>query len=118
MKAREGEGEGKGESGSGEAEEGRVYEGAEWDPSSPSLTSNLKIQDTTYTRISRILHLFQLHQTPHLILGSLGAGDFQNPIDLVATIFADLLRQTGWEVFETVVFTILGKEFLRTFSRE
>ena len=112
MKAREGEREGKGESGSGEAKQNGIPP--------PPLSPQTQIQDTTYTRIliSRILHLFQLHQTPHLILGSLGAGDFQNPIDLVATIFADLLRQTGWEVFETVVFTILGKEFLRTFSRE
>ena len=77
-----------------------------------------QIQYTMYTRISRILHLFQLHQTPHLILGSFGTGVFQNRIDLVASIFADLLVKPGGRfknVFQTVVFGILGKETLRVF---
>jgi hypothetical protein len=50
-----------------------------------------------YARISQILHLFQLYQTPHLIVASFGTGVFKNRIDLIATLFADLLI---WEVQE------------------
>ena len=81
--------------------------------------AEIKIEKTMYARISRILHLFQLHQTPHLILGSFGTGVFKNHIELVATIFADLLIKPGGkfkDVFQTVVFAILGKETVRVFS--
>ena len=94
--------------------------------SDPNLTYSLalnnaeiRIQHTMYARISRILHLFQLNQTPHLILGSFGTGDFKNRIDLIANIFADLLIKPGGrfkDVFQTVVFAILGKGTLRVFS--
>ena len=57
--------------------------------------AEIQIQQTMYDRISRILHLFQLHQTSHLILGSFGTGLSKNRIDLIATIFADLLINTG-----------------------
>jgi hypothetical protein len=93
----------------------------------PSLTyflalekAEIQIQQTMSDRISRILHLFQLHQTPHLILGSFGTGVFKNRIDLIATIFADLLIKPGGrfkDVFETVVFAILGEETARVFTR-
>ncbi|KAF8800263.1 hypothetical protein BYT27DRAFT_6840668 [Phlegmacium glaucopus] len=78
-----------------------------------------QIQHTMYTRISRILHLFQLHQTPYLILGSFGTDVFQNNTDLVATIFAELLVKPSGRfknVFKTVVFAILGKETVRVFG--
>ncbi|KAF8802628.1 hypothetical protein BYT27DRAFT_7112061 [Phlegmacium glaucopus] len=78
-----------------------------------------QIQHTMYTRISRILHLFQLHQIPYLILGSFGTGVFQNHTDLVATIFAELLVKPGGRfknVFKTIVFAILGKETVRVFE--
>jgi hypothetical protein len=77
-----------------------------------------QIYHTMYARISRILHLFQLHQTPHLILGSFGTGVFQNRIDLIASIFADLLIKPDGRfknVFDTVIFAILGKETVRVF---
>ena len=95
--------------------------------SNPSLTyalalenAEIQIKQTMYDRISRILHLFQLHHTPHLILGSFGTGVFQNRIDLIATIFADLLIRPGGkfkDVFQTVVFAILGKETVRVFAK-
>ena len=81
--------------------------------------AEIKIQQTMYARISRILHLFQLHQTPYLILGSFGTGVFENRIDLIATIFADLLIKPGGrfkDIFQTVVFAILGKETARVFT--
>ena len=77
-----------------------------------------KIYHTMYARISRILHLFQLHQTPHLILGSFGTGVFQNRIEFIASIFANLLVKPGGRfknVFQTVMFAILGKETVRVF---
>ena len=95
--------------------------------SDPNLTyalalenAEIQIQQTMYDRISRILHLFQLRQTPHLILGSFGTGVSKNRIDLVATIFADLLIKPGGRfknVFQTVVFAILGKETNRVFTQ-
>ena len=81
--------------------------------------AEIQIQQTMYDRISRILHLFQLHQTPHLILGSFGTGLSKNRTDLIATIFADLLINPGGrftDVFQTIVFAILGKETVRVFS--
>ena len=81
--------------------------------------AKFQIQQIMYARISRILHLFQLHQTPYLILGSFGTGVFENRIDLIASIFADLLIKPGGrfkDVFKTVVFAILGKETLKVFS--
>jgi hypothetical protein len=81
--------------------------------------AEIKIHQTMYNRISRILHLFQLHQTAHLILGSFGTGVFKNRTDLIANIFADLLIRPGGrftDVFQTVVFAILGKETVRVFS--
>ena len=81
--------------------------------------AEIQIEQAMYARISRILHLFQLHQTPHLILGSFGTGVFKNRIDLIANIFADLLIKPGGrfkDVFQTVVFAILGKETVRVFA--
>ena len=81
--------------------------------------AEIQIEQIMYARISRILHLFQLQQTPHLILGSFGTGVFKNRIDLIATIFADLLIKPDGrfkDVFQTVVFAILGKETVRVFS--
>ena len=94
--------------------------------SDPNLTyafalenAEIQIQQTMYARISRILHLFQLHQTPHLILGPFGTGVLENKVDLIATIFADLLIKPGGrfkDVFQTVVFAILEKETAREFT--
>ena len=81
--------------------------------------AEIQIQQTMYTRISRILHLFQLQKTPYLILGSFGTGVFKNSIELIATIFADLLIKPGGrfkDVFQSVVFAILGKETVRVFN--
>ena len=81
--------------------------------------AEVQIEQTMYARISRILHLFQLHQTPHLILGSFGTGVFKNRTDLIANIFADLLIKPGGrfkDVFQTVLFAILGKETVRVFN--
>jgi len=83
-------------------------------------SAEIQIQQTMYDRISRILYLFQLHQTSHLILGSFGTGDSKNRTDLIATIFADLLIKPGGrfkDVFQTIVFAILGKETVRVFSK-
>ena len=80
--------------------------------------AEILIQQTMYARISRILHLFQLHQIPHLILGSFGTGVSENCIDTIATIFAELLIKPGGrfkDVFQTVVFAILEKETSRVF---
>ena len=82
-------------------------------------SAEIQIERIMYVRISRILHLFQLHQIPHLILGSFGTGVFKNRVNLIASIFADLLIKPGGrfkDVFQTVVFAILGKETVRVFS--
>ena len=82
--------------------------------------AEIQIEQTMYARISRLLHLFQLHQTSHLILGSFGTGVSENRIDLVAAIFADLLIKPGGRfkgVFQTVVFAILEKESVRVFGK-
>jgi hypothetical protein len=83
-------------------------------------STEIQINHTMYYRISRILHLFQLQKTPHLILGSFGTGVFKNHIEVIATIFAELLIKSDGrfkDVFQTVVFAILGKETVRVFTR-
>jgi hypothetical protein len=83
-------------------------------------STEMQINRTMHCRISRILHLFQLQQTPNLILGSFGTGVFKNHIDVIATIFADLLIKPDGrfkDVFSLVVFAILGKETVRVFTQ-
>ena len=65
------------------------------------------------------IRLQLLHQNLHLILGSFSTGFSKNRIELIATIFADfLIKPDGRfkDVFQTVIFAILGKETVRVSS--
>lgn len=79
--------------------------------------AEIQIEQIIYARISRILHLFQLHQTSQLILGPFDTSVFH--IDLIASIFADLLIKPGGrfkDIFQTVIFAIPREGTRRVFS--
>ncbi|KAF9479048.1 hypothetical protein BDN70DRAFT_879201 [Pholiota conissans] len=71
-------------------------------------------------RIGRLLFLFHKRGAGHLVLGAYGTGVFQNDVEVIAGIFYDLLvRPEGkfHNVFESVVFAILGASTIRDFRK-
>jgi hypothetical protein len=75
-------------------------------------------------RMARVLFLFERQGVKDLVLGSFGTGVFRNKVDLVATIWADLLSIDGArfkDSFNRVVFAILDEktfdEFRETFEK-
>jgi len=75
-------------------------------------------------RMARVLFLFERQGVKDLVLGSFGTGVFRNKVDLVATIWADLLSVDGArfkDSFNRVVFAILDEktfdEFRETFEK-
>ncbi|KAF9525018.1 hypothetical protein CPB83DRAFT_860417 [Crepidotus variabilis] len=71
-------------------------------------------------RMARVLYLFEKQGVKNLVLGSFGTGVFRNRVELVATIWKELL--VGDEArfarsFDRVVFAILGHDTYLTFER-
>ena len=84
----------------------------------PYYLVEVQIDVQMYERIARILYLFHRRGAKHLILGSFGTGVFQNRVELVAGIFYDLLAKPDAKfknVFDTVVFAILGGPTIKVF---
>jgi len=82
-----------------------------------------KIKEVMAERMGRILSLFEKEGAQNIVLGSFGTGVFQNRVNVVAELWADLLTVPGarfHNVFQKVVFAILGKktfvEFLEVFN--
>lgn len=72
-----------------------------------------KIERVMKERMSRILFLFEKEGAKSLVLGSFGTGVFQNDVDVVARVWADLLTIPGARFehsFSHVVFAILGRK--------
>ncbi|TBU56273.1 hypothetical protein BD310DRAFT_931776 [Dichomitus squalens] len=70
-----------------------------------------KIEQVMKDRMARILYLFEQQRIQHVVLGSFGTGVFQNKVETVARIWADLLLKDGARFknsFENVVFAIIG----------
>ncbi|KAJ7352076.1 hypothetical protein DFH08DRAFT_923145 [Mycena albidolilacea] len=61
-------------------------------------------------RMARVLFLFERRQVRHLVLGSFGTGVFQNDVDMVAQIWAELLCGPGARFarsFQYVAFAVM-----------
>ncbi len=68
-----------------------------------------KLEDTFIHRIRNILEVAAANGADHLVLGAFGCGAFNNPPDLVAGCFLDLLVDKGYrDHFKRVVFAIKG----------
>lgn len=70
-------------------------------------------------RMARILFLFETKGMRHLVLGSFGTGVFQNRVDVVASLWADLLAVDGArfkQSFDSVVFAVLDEKTFVVFE--
>ncbi|KAI0366759.1 hypothetical protein BV20DRAFT_630336 [Pilatotrama ljubarskyi] len=77
-----------------------------------------KIEQAMRERMARLLYLFQTKGVKNLVLGSFGTGVFRNDVNTIARIWADLLigdNARFKDVFDHVVFAILGKETYEEF---
>lgn len=71
-------------------------------------------------RMARILFLFEQQGAKNIVLGSFGTGVFQNDVEVIARIWAELLTVKGARYrhsFDRVVFAILGKNTFTTFEQ-
>ncbi|KAI6046307.1 hypothetical protein EDC04DRAFT_1682660 [Pisolithus marmoratus] len=78
-----------------------------------------QIEAAMRERMARILCLFEQLGAENLVLGSFGTGVFQNDVEFVAKVWAELL--TGSKArfrgsFDRVIFAILGDGTYRTFK--
>jgi uncharacterized protein (TIGR02452 family) len=70
-------------------------------------------------RMGRILATFENRGDRWLVLGSFGTGVFQNSVETVAGIWADLLLRENarfFGVFERIDFAIVGRDTFERFS--
>ncbi|KAJ7751222.1 hypothetical protein DFH07DRAFT_904326 [Mycena maculata] len=66
-----------------------------------------KIARTMRERMARLLFLFERRQVRTLVLGSFGTGVFQNDVDTVAAIWAELLSGRFKTSFDYVAFAVV-----------
>lgn len=79
----------------------------------------VKIGKTMKERMARILFLFEKKGIKNIVLGSFGTGVFQNQVELVAAVWAELLVSPGARFqnsFDRVVFAIVGRKTFETFK--
>ena len=78
-----------------------------------------KIERTMKERMARILFLFEREGAKRVVLGSFGTGVFQNKVDVVARLWAELLTMPGSRFetsFDEIVFGILGRTTFEAFE--
>ena len=70
-----------------------------------------KLRDVFFGRIRNILEVAAANDVDILVLGAFGCGAFNNPPDLVAETFHQLLIDMGYgKYFRRVIFAIKGRE--------
>lgn len=72
-----------------------------------------RIKEVMAERMGRVLFLLEKEGVQSIVLGSFGTGVFQNKVDVVAQLWADLLTVPGARFgcsFERVIFAILGRK--------
>lgn len=72
-----------------------------------------RIKKVMAERMGRVLFLLEKEGVRNIVLGSFGTGVFQNKVDVVARLWADLLTVPGARFgrsFERVIFAILGRK--------
>ncbi|KAG1723128.1 uncharacterized protein EDB91DRAFT_184285 [Suillus paluster] len=88
------------------------------DDSRPAETEK-HIESVMKERMARILFLFEQQGAKNIVLGSFGTGVFQNDVEVVARVWAELLTVKGARYrhsFHRIVFAILGKDTFTTFK--
>jgi uncharacterized protein (TIGR02452 family) len=76
-----------------------------------------QIERVMRERMTRILSLFEKQGATHLVLGSFGTGVFKNNVEMVASVWKDLLLGTRFKhSFRRVVFAVLGAETFQKFK--
>ncbi|KAH7107869.1 hypothetical protein BKA62DRAFT_740560 [Auriculariales sp. MPI-PUGE-AT-0066] len=77
-----------------------------------------RIADTMRERMARVLRLFEVKQTTHVVLGSFGTGAFGNDVATIARIWAELLGPNGRfrASFPVVDFAIIDEATLVKFK--
>ncbi|KAJ7686938.1 hypothetical protein B0H17DRAFT_1070999 [Mycena rosella] len=76
-----------------------------------------EIVRTMRERMARVLFLFERRGVRNLILGSFGTGVFQNDVDAVAAIWAELLADRFAKSFQYVAFAVMDHPTYQRFSR-
>jgi uncharacterized protein (TIGR02452 family) len=75
------------------------------------------IEKAMKERMARILFLFETKGVRNIVLGSFGTGVFQNKVDLIGAIWADLLGSKRFAgSFDRVVFAVLGRKTYEEFK--
>ncbi|KIJ51395.1 hypothetical protein M422DRAFT_158263 [Sphaerobolus stellatus SS14] len=72
-----------------------------------------RIEGVMRERMARILYVFESQGVEKLVLGSFGTGVFRNKVEMVARLWAELLRKDGArfkDSFEQVVFGIIDEK--------
>ena len=62
-------------------------------------------KDVIRSRIKKILDVAAKEKNDVLILGAWGCGAFKNPIEIIARIFVDLLRNYNFKIVEFALAT-------------
>lgn len=72
-------------------------------------------------RMARILFLFEKKGMRHLVLGSFGTGVFRNKVDVVASLWAELLTVDGARFknsFDSITFAVLDDKTFVVFEEK
>ena len=74
-----------------------------------------KLRDVFNHRIRNILEVAMVNDTDLLVLGAFGCGAFNNPPELVADVFRELLLEKGYfRFFRKIVFAIKKNDSANT----
>ncbi|KAJ7092939.1 hypothetical protein B0H15DRAFT_833018 [Mycena belliarum] len=82
-----------------------------------SVDVEAEIASTMRERMARVLFLFERRGVRNLILGSFGTGVFQNDVDVVAGIWAELLGGRFARSFRYVAFAVMDNSTCEQFGR-
>ncbi|KAL0579623.1 hypothetical protein V5O48_002395 [Marasmius crinis-equi] len=78
-----------------------------------------KIEKEMTERMARILYLFEIKGAKNIVLGSYGTGVFQNKVEMVARLWAELLLVPNARFlnsFDRIVFAVVGGGTFETFN--
>jgi len=74
-----------------------------------------RIEAVMKERMARVLYVFESRGVERIVLGSFGTGVFRNKVEMVARLWAELLKGRFAESFEQVVFGIVDEKTCEEF---
>lgn len=75
------------------------------------------VENIMRERISRVFELAMKYDNKYLILGAWGCGVFKNEPNMIAKIFAEVIRDRYYNTFEHIVFAILDHPKKQTINK-